>query len=542
MGALIKAYYPEAASGTVEVFKHGTITRAEVFADWAGEEPTTDYAIDGSGRWKGFVFELVDVRVKDVNGLQLDDWTDGTQDTLVAVQNTGFTGTLEDGSQGNGGIVSLSEILTRIRTSFGAVDGFVRETGTTTDLLLKDALHSVRSANFPFIVVTDAAYGAVHDGVTDDRAAIQRALDAAVAAGGGVVFFPAGTYLVTGGLILTSNKVSLLGAGALSSIISISAAGVTPLTINAGVGTFGGGFVTGLGIDSSVGGGSQASAITITTAPGYELRNLRVRNFRDGFDVQSKTVIRNCDWLGIATTALPPFGVKFSGSAQGSQIFGGSFEGTVGGAGFDIRVVKVDVGRILIDGASISHPSTTVGPQCIGVQVNAGPCRIVNSEFRRSTGAVAAGIWIQVTADVEVVEDGNLFETTTVNAVQGVFNQVAKTYTSIHRGTRERLRNAFNLAGGTTGVNVDFGETMCTMTLASTINEDANSQRSSRMLHRCTVRNTTGGALNLTNSFAGSGTHINGAVTAVPAGKSATWTIKYNEIADNWDEVSFATG
>lgn len=37
-------------------------------------------------------------------------------------------------------------------------------------------------------------YGAVADGVTDDAPAIQDAIDAAVLAGGGVVFFPAGTY------------------------------------------------------------------------------------------------------------------------------------------------------------------------------------------------------------------------------------------------------------------------------------------------------------------------------------------------------------
>ena len=39
-------------------------------------------------------------------------------------------------------------------------------------------------------------YGAVGDGVTDDRAAIQTALDAAEAAGRGAIFFPAGHYKV----------------------------------------------------------------------------------------------------------------------------------------------------------------------------------------------------------------------------------------------------------------------------------------------------------------------------------------------------------
>src|ERR1039457_1840221 len=46
--------------------------------------------------------------------------------------------------------------------------------------------------------------GAKADGKTQDRAAINKTIDAAVAAGGGTVYFPAGTY-VTGSVRLRSN-------------------------------------------------------------------------------------------------------------------------------------------------------------------------------------------------------------------------------------------------------------------------------------------------------------------------------------------------
>lgn len=53
-------------------------------------------------------------------------------------------------------------------------------------------------------VVNVSGYGAKGDGVTDDTAAIQAAINAVMAAGGGTVYFPRGTYKASG---LTANGV-----------------------------------------------------------------------------------------------------------------------------------------------------------------------------------------------------------------------------------------------------------------------------------------------------------------------------------------------
>src|SRR5690606_15260052 len=62
-------------------------------------------------------------------------------------------------------------------------------------------------------------YGAKGDGVTDDTEAIQKAIDACFAAGGGIVFFPEGKYIISAPVVKKA-KVSLIGVGGRDSIIS----------------------------------------------------------------------------------------------------------------------------------------------------------------------------------------------------------------------------------------------------------------------------------------------------------------------------------
>lgn len=64
----------------------------------------------------------------------------------------------------------------------------------------------------PPIYANVKSYGAVGDGTTDDTAAIQAACDAVAAAGGGGVFIPAGTYKLTGDIVVASN-LAIIGAG-----------------------------------------------------------------------------------------------------------------------------------------------------------------------------------------------------------------------------------------------------------------------------------------------------------------------------------------
>lgn len=70
-------------------------------------------------------------------------------------------------------------------------------------------VHAASSSDYD----VKAAYGAVGNGTTDDTAAIQNAINAAQAAGGGVVFFPKGTYKISSTLTVTKSNVQLEGTG-----------------------------------------------------------------------------------------------------------------------------------------------------------------------------------------------------------------------------------------------------------------------------------------------------------------------------------------
>lgn len=68
------------------------------------------------------------------------------------------------------------------------------------------------------------AFGATGDGIADDTAEIQAAIDAAELAGGGVVYLPEGDYLVSAPLTIDVAGVSLEGAGVDASTITYTTA------------------------------------------------------------------------------------------------------------------------------------------------------------------------------------------------------------------------------------------------------------------------------------------------------------------------------
>jgi polygalacturonase len=122
------------------------------------------------------------------------------------------------------------------------------------------------------------AFGAKADGKTPDRNAINKAIDAAAAAGGGTVYFPAGTYL-TGSIRLRSNITLQLDHGSVIEASTDPAAYDAPsnsLIWGEGlenVSILGGGLISGTALLRSGGNmGDKAIALTLS-------RNVTLRDF-----------------------------------------------------------------------------------------------------------------------------------------------------------------------------------------------------------------------------------------------------------------------
>lgn len=221
-----------AANGTVDIFKRGTSTYAQVFTTYQGDGATTPSAaltLDANGGRVVFVNEEVDIVVKDSTGVVLRSTNPMLTATDVEVRSSSFTGTdYTTAATGVNKPITLSDVLDLWTTNAGVPDWKVSFNGVTTTLF-----SAFSQLSGLFFNVKASIYGARGDGSQDDGSAIAAAVGAAVAAGGGIVYFPGGTYRITGALSM-SPGVSFLGAGAKASTISVDHATSNGITVSAG--------------------------------------------------------------------------------------------------------------------------------------------------------------------------------------------------------------------------------------------------------------------------------------------------------------------
>jgi hypothetical protein len=133
------------------------------------------------------------------------------------IPGTATSTTVNDASNASKGIIQLTGDLggTASSPSVVAING-VSVSGTPTVGYVPTATGGAtatwqaQNAQAQDLTVSVKDYGAGGQGVTDDTTAIQNAINAVSTAGGGTVFFPPGSYVITASLML-KNGVKLVG-------------------------------------------------------------------------------------------------------------------------------------------------------------------------------------------------------------------------------------------------------------------------------------------------------------------------------------------
>ncbi|MDD4868678.1 MAG: glycosyl hydrolase family 28-related protein, partial [Mycobacterium sp.] len=169
-----------------------------------------------------------------------------------------------------------------------ATDAFGRE------LLTKSTAASIRAqieAQYTvggFFDVKNPTYGAKGDNATSDSTAINAAITAAEAAGGGVVYFPSGTYIIDATLTLKP-KVHLCGAGVAATVLKLKNGAKTDVikTANYGAGGIADFSVRELTIDGNLANNTTGNGLLIDGLR-FQLDSLRIHHAaEDNLNVQS---------------------------------------------------------------------------------------------------------------------------------------------------------------------------------------------------------------------------------------------------------------
>jgi len=209
-----------AENGTATFVLRGTASSAAsvLYNDFeqTAQPGTNIIALDAHGAAEVYTNAYVDITLKTSGGATLRTVTFGNTATTTEVISDSFTGTDYSGSpSGVNEPITLAAVLDKWDNSAGADDWKVAVNGVATNL--SSAFSALAGL---FFNVKDPTYGAAGDGTTDDTTSIGLAISAAVAAGGGIVFFPASTsfYKYTT-LTLASGNVTLMGSGPTASTL-----------------------------------------------------------------------------------------------------------------------------------------------------------------------------------------------------------------------------------------------------------------------------------------------------------------------------------
>lgn len=536
------------ASGSAYFYQPGTTnTQVGIYSD-ADETAgmSQPVALNAAGCARVFVSVPCRVLIQDSTGADVGSYDSDDRDNVVTaaqvdVENAGFIGTNPVTMVSElGGRVDLDTVLSRAYESFGSTDWNVTLPGSTTSQHLHDALNSLKTIVTPFFNVKDPLYGATGDGSTDDYPAFVAAYNAAVAAGGGIVFVPGSTstYRIATGLQWTSPLVSLLGTGPTASVLKFTNSSGVSFTLNTTTtGTFSGQRISGIGITNAA--AVNTTALQISTTDRVLIENVKIANYYNTtaaagiVNIQSPVTMVNCEV--IADSGGNSNCVYLTSGGGPSVFIGGNYKCYGSGVCFRCVAPNVSWSGVTMTSNTPSGTSTAFGiyiDNATGKKCSAVGCHFICTNTATSTGQPA----IQVLADVPFYEDGNSFTgaTSDLPATGGGVNQLevgAVSYTSrIHRGSKRELYKLQTATSGNYDMDCHYGCYHITANGNIVLRAAGTTTHTRGDKVTVFVLNSTGGNITVTGGSAGSGaptvSGLNG--TNVATGASRRFEMVYH--------------
>jgi hypothetical protein len=371
----ISGFGTAAASGTVSFYGVGTLVSAPVYSDeilsTIQVQPIT---LDANGKTPLPVYTATPLRciIKSAAGATLQDISriDGDRAELVGVSNAGWTAT------------DLNSILTALKTSTGGIDGQFLDAGA-------GAVVRTIQAKFSELQVSVKDYGAVGNGIADDTAAVQAAINRVSALAGGRVFFPAGNYNTSSVLTIAGTApIVLVGVSRDRSVIQGTNATANLITITGS----GSSVVTDLQLLSS---GSTGTAISNASAGTCIFNNLNISQHTNGIASTGACLVNNVTAVAKPASTGTGIAVTMPGSivmdcflsyATGLDITaaGGAGVGSVRGGN-----IVGTVGARVRTGASVGFIGVDLSNSATSIQIDAGAVAV---EYSTSPLGVASGV------------------------------------------------------------------------------------------------------------------------------------------------------
>lgn len=331
------------ASGRARFYQPGTLTPVTVYADSAAAGAVTPPLILTAGG-TGIAYTQQPTRMIVKDATDTNTLFDGNVNTTRAesdyVTSTAFNGGVE---------TRLQTILDSVATSLGGSAGFwtYKQASNGTERNLTSVIGDLG--------VSVKSFGAVGNGVADDTAAMQATITYVASLGGGTVYVPNGTYLISSALSITTKGLDIVGAGASSSTIRQTNATANGISVAIPSGTSViSNRIAALTIDhatTSTGAALVQSVVSSVHVYGCRLSN---NTFRTGFKSTAGAALTVVSGSYINANSADANSVGIDCGSNGGQfIFTASFiSGALNGA-------QLSVGTFLVTGCVLSGSGAT---------------------------------------------------------------------------------------------------------------------------------------------------------------------------------------